>query len=135
MTPPPLLEAILYGINLEAYRLDARCASALIAQKRWWGDPVKKGGAMSIHSSLRSNAKGKKHRSVLKRYERIKILKGKGLWDEQKSVLGIPKVKMQKLKVKKEKAAPAAEAVPGAAAPAPAAPATEGTGGKAERNA
>lgn len=69
---------------------------------------------MSIHSSLRSGGKDKKHRSVLKRYERLKALKDKNLWDETKSVLGIPKVKMQKLRVKKEKAAPAAA---GAAAP------------------
>ena len=70
---------------------------------------------MSIHSSLRGGGKGKKHRSVLKRYERLRMLKTKGLWDEEKTVLGIPKVKMQKLKVKKEKAAAPAE---GAAAPA-----------------
>ncbi len=62
---------------------------------------------MSIHSSLRTAGKGKKHRSVLKRYERLRTLKQKGLWDEGKSVLGIPKVKMQKLKVKKEKASSA----------------------------
>ena len=92
---------------------------------------------MSIHSSLRSSAKGKKHRSVLKRYERLKALKGKNLWDEGKSVLGIPKVKMQRLKVKKEKAA--APAAPGAAAPsadkavAGTAPAAEGSGGKTEK--
>ena len=55
---------------------------------------------MSIHSSLRSGGKGKKHRSVLKRYERLKVLKDKHIWDEGKSVLGIPKAKMQKLKVK-----------------------------------
>jgi len=74
---------------------------------------------MSIHSSLRSGGKGKKHRSVLKRYERLKALKDKNLWDEEKSVLGIPKVKVQKLKVKKEKAAAAeTPAAPGAAAPA-----------------
>jgi small basic protein (TIGR04137 family) len=74
---------------------------------------------MSIHSSLRSGGKGKKHRSVLKRYERLKALKDKNLWDEDKSVLGIPKVKVQKLKVKKEKAAAAeTPAAPGAAAPA-----------------
>ncbi len=60
---------------------------------------------MSIHSSLRAAGKGKKHRSVLKRYERLKILKDKNLWSEEKSVLGIPKVKMQKLKIKKEKVA------------------------------
>ena len=71
---------------------------------------------MSIHSSLRSGGKDKKHRSVLKRYERLKALKDKGLWDESKPVLGIPKVKMQKLRVKKEKAAPAAAGE--AAAPA-----------------
>ena len=69
---------------------------------------------MSIHSSLRSSAQGKKHRSVLKRYERLKALKDQHLWSEEKSVLGIPKVKQQKLKVKKEKAA----AADGAAAPA-----------------
>ncbi len=63
---------------------------------------------MSIHSSLRGGGKDKKHRSVLKRYERLKVLKDKSLWDESKPVLGIPKVKMQKLRVKKEKAAPAA---------------------------
>ncbi len=74
---------------------------------------------MSIHSSLRSAGKGRKHRSVLKRYERLKTLKDKNLWDEEKSVLGIPKVKVQKLKVKKEKAAAAeTPAAPGAAAPA-----------------
>ena len=86
---------------------------------------------MSIHSSLRAIGKGKKHRSVLKRYERLKELKDKHLWSEEKSVLGIPKVKQQKLKVKKEKpvaaegaaAAPAAGAEKAAeAAPAPKAP-------------
>ncbi len=82
---------------------------------------------MSIHSSLRGGGKGRKHRSVLKRHERLKALKDKNLWDESKSVLGIPKVKMQKVKVKKEKTAAADEktvAAPGAAASAaPAAPA------------
>lgn len=75
---------------------------------------------MSIHSSLRSAGAGNKHRSVLKRYERLKSLQDKHLWDDSKSVLGLPKVKMQKLKVRKEKAAAPAEgaaAAPGAAAP------------------
>ena len=82
---------------------------------------------MSIHSSLRSGGKDKKHRSVLKRYERLKVLKDKNLWDEGKSVLGIPKVKMQKLRVKKEKAAaPAADgATGGKAVPAQDAPKSE----------
>ncbi len=86
---------------------------------------------MSIHSSLRAGGKGKKHRSVLKRYERLKVLRDKNLWTEENTVLGIPKVKMQRLKVKKEKAA----AEPGAAGSgAPAAPAKGGAapGGKAD---
>ena len=84
---------------------------------------------MSIHSSLRSAGKGRKHRSVLKRHERLKILKDKGLWGSGSSVLGIPKVKLQKLKVRKEKSTTetAAEGVaagkPAEAAAAPAAPA------------
>ena len=80
---------------------------------------------MSIHSSLRSGGKDKKHRSVLKRYERLKVLKDKNLWDESKPALGIPKVKMQKLRVKKEKAAPAAAGAAAAGAAGKPAPAAE----------
>jgi len=76
---------------------------------------------MSIHSSLRSGEKGKKHRSVLKRYERLSVLKDKELWDESKTVLGIPKVKMVRTKIKKEKTAEkAVEGKPGEAGAAPA---------------
>ena len=64
---------------------------------------------MSIHSSLHTSGKGKKHRSVLKRYERLGALKDKNLWQEDQSVLGLPKVKMQKVRVKKEKAAAPAD--------------------------
>ena len=76
---------------------------------------------MSIHSSLRSAGKGRKHRSVLKRHERLKVLKEKGLWSAEWTVLGIPKVKMQKIKVRKEKAAATGEkaATPAAGTPAP----------------
>lgn len=79
---------------------------------------------MSIHSSLRAAGGNNRHRSVLKRYERLQVLKGKTLWTEEKSALGLPKVKMQKLKIKKEKVAgaDAAKTVPGAP-PAAAAPA------------
>ena len=80
---------------------------------------------MSQHPSLRSSDKGRQHRSVLKRYEKLKILKDKEKWDEKDSVFGLAKVKVIKFKMKKEKAA-AAEgeeaALPGAE-PAAAAPA------------
>ncbi len=78
---------------------------------------------MTIHSSLSKGSAGSHHRTVVKRYEKIQKLKDKDLWNETKSVFGLPKVKMVKIKAKKEK--PKAEegaaegATPGgAAAPA-----------------
>ena len=74
---------------------------------------------MSQHPSLRSSDKDSKNRSVLKRYERVKILKDKEKWSDEKSVFGLPKVKVVKFKIKKEKAAAAAvEGAEGVAAPA-----------------
>jgi small basic protein (TIGR04137 family) len=94
---------------------------------------------MSQHPSLRSSDKGKQHRSVLKRYEKIKILKDKEIWDEKDSVFGLTKVKIVKFKVKKEKAAaeegaetPAAGAAAPAAGAAKAAPAAKGAAKSAE---
>lgn len=60
---------------------------------------------MSIHPSLKVSSAGRKHRSVLKRFERLSILKEKGLLKEEDSVFGMPKLKIIKIKVKKEKAA------------------------------
>jgi len=74
---------------------------------------------MSQHPSLRSSDKDKQHRSVLKRYERIRTLRDKEKWDTKDSVFGLQKVKVVKFKIKKEKAA--AETAEGEAA-APAAP-------------
>ena len=76
---------------------------------------------MSQHPSLRSSDKDKQHRSVLKSYERVKILKDKEKWEEKDSVFGLPKVKIVRFKIKKEKAAVAegaAEAPTAGAAPA-----------------
>ncbi len=72
---------------------------------------------MSQHPSLRSADKDKAQRSVLKRYERIKILKDKEKWTENDSVYKLPKLKISKFKVKKEKAvaATAEGAAPAAA--------------------
>lgn len=66
---------------------------------------------MAQHPSLRSSGKSKQHRSVLKRFEKIEVLKKKGLWKEgEDSVFGLPKVKVLRFKVKKEKAPEAVEA-------------------------
>ncbi len=98
---------------------------------------------MSQHPSLRSPDKDKAQRSVLKRYERIKILKDKELWTDKESVYKLPKLKVTKFKVKKEKAvaeeatAEGTAAAPGAtpAAGAKAAPAKPAAGGDAKKAA
>jgi len=71
---------------------------------------------MSQHPSLRSPDKDKAQRSVLKRYERVKILKEKEKWTDKDSVYKLPKIKITKFKVKKEKAVAEEAAVEGAAA-------------------
>jgi len=93
---------------------------------------------MSQHPSLRSSEIDKKHRSVLKRYERVKSLKEKEKWKDEDSVYGLPKVKILRFKIKKEKAAVAAvEGAEGAAAPAvgAAAPAAQGKAAPAKEAA
>lgn len=59
---------------------------------------------MGLHPSLKRAAKLEATRSVMKRTERIKWLIKKGKWSENDRVLGLPKIKIVKLKaLKKEK--------------------------------
>lgn len=77
---------------------------------------------MSIHPSLNTPEKDKKHRCVLKRNERLKLMIEKGNWKEGDKVYGLPKFKTLKIKVKKEKAEkPQEEVAAEGAAPAAAA--------------
>lgn len=48
---------------------------------------------MSKHNSLKSNATVGGKRSVLKRFERVKLLKERGEWKQGKSPIGLPKTK------------------------------------------
>ena len=64
---------------------------------------------MSIHPSLTAT-KGKTHRSVLKRFERVEKLKKDGNWSDDSSAFGLPKVKIIKMKLKKSKAVATEEA-------------------------
>ena len=50
---------------------------------------------MSQHPSLRSASRIKTKRNVLKRYERIDILRDKGKWQEGDRATGLPKTKPQ----------------------------------------
>ena len=63
---------------------------------------------MSQHPSLRSKQKSKKHRSVIKRFERVRELKEKEKWKDGESVFGLLKLKILRFKLKKEKGEPAA---------------------------
>lgn len=48
---------------------------------------------MSQHSSLKSANKIQARRNVLKRFERVEILKKQGRWKEGQRVFGLPKTK------------------------------------------
>lgn len=75
---------------------------------------------MGIDKSLVSKNKLVRERNVLTRAERVGILKGEGNWNEDKSVFGLRKVKIQRLKRKptKEASKEAPKAVPKAEASA-----------------
>jgi small basic protein (TIGR04137 family) len=80
---------------------------------------------MSIHKSLVSAGKLRRHRNVLTRAERLDILKKEDRWKDEQSIFGLPKVRniMQRAKKKKEEAAAeGAEAGAAGAAPAAGAP-------------
>ena len=60
---------------------------------------------MSVHPSLSSKGKGKRTRSVLKRFERLKELLEKEKWKPGNSIFGLPKIKVLRWKAKKAKKA------------------------------
>ena len=64
---------------------------------------------MSIHPSLSPKGKGKRSRSVFKRFERLKELLEKEKWQEGDSIFGLPKIKVLRWKIKKAKKAAEAE--------------------------
>jgi small basic protein (TIGR04137 family) len=48
---------------------------------------------MSMHRSLKSGSKIATRRNVLKRFERVDLLKTRGKWKEGDRALGLPKTK------------------------------------------
>ena len=74
---------------------------------------------MSIDRSLKIKGALTRHRNVLSRAERIEKLKDEEKWNEEDSVLGLPKVAHRKSHAgRKEKVEQAKEAAPEAAAEA-----------------
>ncbi len=76
---------------------------------------------MSIDKSLVTKGKLARHRHVLSRAERIKFLINENLWEDGRSVFGLPKVKNLKMrkaaKAEKEKTEVTEETEETAAAP------------------
>ncbi|TFE69614.1 hypothetical protein A7Q10_07155 [Methylacidiphilum caldifontis] len=58
-----------------------------------WYITLSGGKEMSQHRSYRSGSLLAAKRNVLKRYERINILKKQGKWKDGDKVLGLPKTK------------------------------------------
>lgn len=58
---------------------------------------------MSVHRSLKTAGNLIRHRNVLTRTERLEKLEDEKRWDEDQSVLGIPKVRSMKVAGKKKK--------------------------------
>ena len=48
---------------------------------------------MSLHNSLKASGTMKAKRNVLKRFERVELLKKRGKWKEGERVFGLPKTK------------------------------------------
>ncbi len=55
--------------------------------------PAKIQFAKSKHSSLKAAGSAAGKRSVMKRFERVKLLKERGQWKEGRSAIGLPKTK------------------------------------------
>lgn len=89
---------------------------------------------MTMDKSLRPSSATTRSRNVLTRDERVARLKETERWEEGRSPLGLPKVRVFKLTMKKKKKRKEEETAEGAAAATPAAgaaaPAAKGAAGK-----
>ena len=57
---------------------------------------------MSIHPSLRSGKTATASvRNVLKRHERVRQMVSQGVWSEDRSAFGLPKLKQTKIRARK----------------------------------
>lgn len=82
---------------------------------------------MSIDRSLKVRGALERHRNVLTRAERVEKLKEEERWDEEQSVLGLPKVAHRKSHAGRKSKDVPVQAVEGAEAAAETTEATEAT--------
>ena len=57
--------------------------------------PLPEHHIMSKHSSLKATGTVGGKRSVLKRFERVKLMKERGQWKQGQSPIGLPKTKFE----------------------------------------
>ena len=76
---------------------------------------------MSLEKGLKTKGRMARQRNVLTRAERIEVLTERGEWDEERSVYGLPKLRVLQHSKRRKHAKAEAEA------PAAGAPATEET--------
>jgi len=60
-----------------------------------FSNPYQQSNLMSKHSSLKATGSVGGKRSVLKRFERVKLLKERGQWKAGQSPMGLPKTKAE----------------------------------------
>jgi small basic protein (TIGR04137 family) len=65
----------------------------LSAKSAFLNPPLNPSPYMSQHRSLRSSSTIAAKRNVLKRFERVDLLKKRGQWKEGRSVMNLPKTK------------------------------------------
>jgi small basic protein (TIGR04137 family) len=85
---------------------------------------------MTMDKSLRVHAGLVRSRNVMTRGERIMALKGSDKWEDGRSPLGLPKVRVVKLSMKKKKKKKEEEGAEGDAAKTAAKPAAKSAGKK-----
>ena len=59
------------------------------------GKPFTQYTVMSKHSTLKATGTVGGKRSVLKRFERVKLMKERGQWKQGQSPIGLPKTKFE----------------------------------------
>lgn len=86
----PLAHPFCYGVAPKEKPLAPRAESRILLARFFHSAPLY---TMSQHRSLRSSAAVGSKRSVLKRGERIKLLKARGEWKEGRLLYNLPKTK------------------------------------------
>ncbi len=82
---------------------EPKSESPCVTVTPWIDLDILLGAIMTIDNSLKIKSGSSRVRNVLKRGERIEQMKQEGRWTDGDGVLGLPKVRVQKIAMKKKK--------------------------------